>query len=142
MKGKRIIIRSTLYQSLGVRRVTALPRIIGPLIFAASPPRGPPADTSSRSTRAATPPRDYRRLLLLLLLPLLLPQHRCRTASENRREKTFPPKTRKPADYITAAAGASARRNGNTYKCILYIMRCEKFILLLCTRNTMHRSTT
>lgn len=36
-----------------------MPRIIGPLIFAASPPRGPPSDTSSRSTRAATPPRDY-----------------------------------------------------------------------------------
>lgn len=40
-----IIIRSTPYQSLGVRRVTALSRIIGPLIFAASLP----ADTSRTS---------------------------------------------------------------------------------------------
>lgn len=37
-EGKQIIIRSTPYQSLGVRRVTALPRIIGPLIFATPTP--------------------------------------------------------------------------------------------------------
>lgn len=52
-KRARIIIRSAPYQSLGVQRVTALPRIIGPLIFAASLPGG--SRPFLRNRRAISP---------------------------------------------------------------------------------------
>lgn len=59
---KQIIIRSTPYQSLGVRRVTALPRIIGPLIFAASDGRADPSGSlephhTTTPIPAPAPPR-------------------------------------------------------------------------------------
>lgn len=117
-----------------MRRVTALPRIIGPLIFAASPPRGPPSDTSSRSTRAATPPRDYGHDCCYCRCSSSIPST-TPSPPKTRREKTFSPKTRKPADYITTTAGAaSARRHKNRIN-VYCTTQYEKFILLLCTRR-------